>query len=92
MAEKRRGSDRVPIPIEQLETALGLDRPREVTPDDDTPTQPELPVAPCLLCRGDRVILQPINEGGAVHRHAQRICRRCKGSGLEPVPESGGRR
>lgn len=66
--EKRRdSSDTVPIPREELERMLGLEREYRPVPDDETPTNPDLaPACPeckgasgreCAICGGEGVVL-----------------------------------
>jgi hypothetical protein len=82
MVQRRRGSGSVPVPIEVLEHQLGIDTPRVVEPDDETPTQPELMV--CIVCRGDKFVLRPVEQGVSIHRHVREKCAHCKGTGVEP--------
>lgn len=86
MGERRRGSGSVPVPIEVLEHQLGIDVPREVEPDDETPTSPELDVEAlvCIVCRGDKFVLRPVEQGVSIHRHIREKCAHCKGTGVEP--------
>lgn len=52
MGEKRRqSSPNVPIPVEELERQLGLDREYTPVPSDETPTAPDLTPA-CSSCFG----------------------------------------
>lgn len=89
MAEKRHDSaDTVPIPREELERMLGLDKEYAPTPDDENPTQPEL-IAACQECCGTGKTLEETATGyrGPVK------CGACGGSGLartsEPPPAEG---
>lgn len=70
VAEEKRGSTKVPIALDVLEHALGIDEPREVSPDDETPTSPDLLDGLCRKCR---------SETPRCTR-----CARCKGTGIEP--------
>ena len=67
---KRRGGGKVPLSIEFLEHALGTDVPRKVTPDDDTPTSPDLLEGLCVDCKGVESKMA--------------ACKRCEGTGYEP--------
>jgi len=82
--EKRKGSDRVPVPIEELERQLGIDQPR--APEVDTPTKPEIVVMQqCIVCHGEKLRLVVLEESASgLHRHRQETCSHCEGTGLEP--------
>lgn len=89
MAEKRYDSaDTVPIPREELERMLGLDKAYEPVPDDENPTQPE-GVGACPKCQGSGKTIEetPTGYRGPIK------CKACRGSGLacpsEPPPPEG---
>lgn len=80
--------DTVFISVEDLQRMLGIDRRYEPTPDDETPTKPEvIPEAAygvCRVCRGKKTVVIARSPGHVSARN----CHRCGGTGVESDPGS----